>query len=380
MVAWNRINIDILVHAQPAASGSLLRLLDSLKKADFFHSSPPRLTIELPSKVDEPTRRYLESFRWPPKSFLEASPHINLLTLRHRIPQHGLSAEENHIRFLESFWPADPANSHVLVLSPQVELSPLFYHYLKYTLLEYKYSVYARKDFNFMGISLELPSTYLNDTQTFTAPDAHKTSPLDGSEIMTPFLWQAPNSNAALYAGDKWMEFHSFVGELLPAQHILPTPTTLNEKVVSKTYPSWLESLMELCRSRGYWMVYPNLPFDSLATVHTELYRPPEEFSGEEEIKAQHLDVNDPTVALEADPAHHLSLSQQEKSLLSTSLLNILPNEGIMPVPKEMPLLSWDGREVTGKQMWEEGRSRFPTIIFLTSLIFEKRYCSWGKA
>lgn len=332
-----------------------MRLLDSLKKADFFNSAPPRITIELPHIVEEPTRRYLESFRWPPKNFLGASPHVNHLTLRHRIPQHGLTAEENNIRFLESFWPADPGTGHVLVLSPQVELSPLFFHYLKYTILEYKYSVYGRKEFNFFGISLDLPSTYPNDdARVFTAPIGPKSYSVDGSELMTPFLWQAPNSNAALYFGDKWMELHSFVSELLPAQHILPLPTTLNEKVVSKAYPSWLESLMELSRARGYWMLYPNLPSGSIATVHNDLYHPPEEFSAQTEMEAQNLDMDDPAAALEADPARHLSLSQQEKMLVSTSLINILPNKGVMPLPSKMRLLSWDGREITGKDMYEE--------------------------
>lgn len=324
-----------------------------MKKADFFNSAPPRLTIELPQKVEDPTKRYLESFRWPPKSFLEAGPHINHLTLRHRIPQHGLSVEENNIRFLESFWPANSANSHVLLLSPQVELSPLFYHYLKYTILEYKYSVYGRKEFNFFGISLELPSTYLNDTGKFAAPSLHKVLPVDGTEIMTPFLWQAPNSNAALYFGDKWTELHSFVSQSLSAQHILPLPKTLNKKAVSKNYPSWLESILELARARGYWMLYPNLPFGSIATVHTELYHSPEEFSDEAEM--EQLNTDDSGATLAADPARHLSsLYQREKSLVSTSLLNILPNNGIMPLPLEMPLLSWDGQEVNGKEMWEQ--------------------------
>lgn len=349
--AWNTVNIDILIHAQPAASGSLLRLLDSLKGARFFNSAPPRLTIELPNKIEESTRKYLESFVWPPKNKHAGMPHTNHLTLRHRIPQQGLTVEESDVRFMESFWPANPENSHVLVLSPQVELSPNFYHYLKYMVLEYKYSVAGRKELNFFGISLNLPSTYLNDSQTFTAPSGQKNG-LDGTEVLVPFLWQAPNSNAELFFGDKWVELHSFMAESLRVQRVLSALPD-DEKVVSKTFPSWLEAVLELARTRGYWTLYPNLPSTSLATVHTELYQSPEEFSHGAEMEVHLSDLSDPATILGADPSSHLSLSQREKSLTSTSLLNMLPNNGLMPLPAEMPVLAWDGRETDVTEMWE---------------------------
>lgn len=328
-VAWNKVSINILVHAPVSSSGSLIRLLDSLKHADFFSSAPPRLTIELPHNIDEPTRRYLEHFKWPPKSDQNSG---NLLAIHHRIPQHGLTAEENSIRFLEAFWPADPFTSHVLVLSPQTELSPLFFHYLKYALLEYKYASIEQVHQNIFGISLDLPSTYLNDSTTFAAPLSNGT--------VTPFLWQAPNSNAALYFGEKWIELHDFVSQLLSSQHNLPTPTTLNEKLVGKTYPSWLEHVLKLARARGYWMLYPNFEeVDSLVTIHNELYQPPEEYSEPEEQSS--------TGELTADPAKHLSLGHKETPLVTKSLLSILPFEGDLPKVSDMPLLSWDGIQIS---------------------------------
>lgn len=194
------MSVNIVIHAQPSASGSLIRLLQSLKKADFFSLAPPRLTIELSHEIDEPTRHYLKDFQWPPAPY---EGLLDLLSLHHRIPQHGLTAEENSIRSLEAFWPADPLHSHVLILSPQVELSPLFFHYLKYTMLEYKYS--ASKAFinvNVLGVSLDLPSTYLNGTSKFVPPLINLTT---GENVImkgpSPFLWQAPNSNAQLYFG-----------------------------------------------------------------------------------------------------------------------------------------------------------------------------------
>lgn len=341
LTAWNKVTIDLLVHAPLSSSGSLIRLLQSLKKADFFSSSPPRLTIELPQKVDEPTRRYLENFKWPP------DPDYNtgsLLTLHHRIPQQSLSAEENSIRFLESFWPADPSSSHVLVVSPQVELSPLFFHYLKFTMLEYKYSD-SKLDAheNLFSISIDLPSAYINDSTIFVPPLLNGTQ----ESRVTPFLWQAPNSNAALYFGDKWVELHDFVGQSLASEHRSSTLATSNEKLVSKTYPSWMEYVLRLARARGYLTLYPNFENpDTLASIHTDLYEPPEEYAKDAE-----MEVSDTTAELTADPARHLSLKHPETALVTKSLLTILPFGGDLPNIQAMPLLRWDGEQVDKVQI-----------------------------
>lgn len=95
--------------------------------ADYSSSSVPHVTIELPHDIDPPTKRFLESFKWPPVH-AHSAPNAHYLSLRHRIPLHRVSEEESSSRFLESFWPADAKDSHVLVLSPNVELSSQFFH------------------------------------------------------------------------------------------------------------------------------------------------------------------------------------------------------------------------------------------------------------
>lgn len=125
--AWDKNSIEILVQAIPGTSGGLVRLLRSLSSADFSASTIPHLTIELPSDVDPPTKEFLENFRWPPSRFPNPTG-AKYMTLRHRVTRKRLTEEESSARFLESFWPADPKQSHVLVLSPQVELAPNFFH------------------------------------------------------------------------------------------------------------------------------------------------------------------------------------------------------------------------------------------------------------
>lgn len=127
ITAWNQNHIDILIQAVPGTTGSLIRLLKSLSAADFASSSIPHLTIELPNDSDIATKSFLESFQWPP-AHIPNPTGAKYISLRHRIPRQRLSEEESSARFLESFWPVDPLMSHILVLSPQVELAPNFFH------------------------------------------------------------------------------------------------------------------------------------------------------------------------------------------------------------------------------------------------------------
>jgi hypothetical protein len=291
LAAWHRATIDVLIQVQPDSTGSLMRLLTSLHNTDFAGLTPPRLIIELPHEIDSITQTYLSNFRWPPLSSSPDSGHSNQLHVRRRIPSERLSAEEASVRFLESFYPANPADSHVLLLSSHSQLSPLFFHYLKYHLLEYHYSSYDSDSNILLGLSLEIPSTHLNDTTPFDPPtsdlmDAEQfklANPLS-ADIMPPFLWQAPNSNAALYFGSKWIELHSFLSDRLRRFHTSPSTSTQRPKSVSTEYPAWAEYFLEFMRARGYALLYPGSMSSSpsedeaLVTIHNDLYQPPEEF------------------------------------------------------------------------------------------------------
>lgn len=376
--AWNKFHVDILVQASPGASGSLIRLLKSLSAADYTSCAVPHLTIELAHDVDVPTREFLRSFQWPP-AHVPNPTNVQQLSLRHRIAQWSLNEEDSSIRFLESFWPANPQDSHVLVLSPQTELSPQFYHCksriaasqmlqrltrpdLRYSVLEYKYSSAALAqewDARLMGISLDLPATHLDDTTRFTPPtkknaqsdsphavdDTPSPSPQDGP---TPFLWQAPSSNAILFSGTKWAELHGFVGRLLDTQHRLPaSPASfLSAKSVSKRFPSWLEHALRLARARGYWTLYPgNNAAGQFATVHTELYHAPEEYEAEV-----------PAAALSGEAAEG-----REKTLARELVLGGGEGGGkLFPPFRELPLLSWEGKAVALEELDREA-ARYTT-------------------
>lgn len=321
--AWQTAYVDILIHAPPHSSGSLLRLLKSIEAADYFSYRRPHLTIELPAEIDPPSLRYLEELVWPPID-PSAAHHASQVTLRHRVPRRASTVEEASIRLVESFYPARPANSHVLVLSPQVELSPIYFHFLMYSLLEYKYSSTAApigEGSSLMGLSLELPSMHLNESNMFSPPIVQQASKKSGdrSERPTPFLWQAPNSNAALYFGDKWVEFHSFLTSRVSLD---PAKTPERPHLISERYPSWLEYILELMRARGYTLLYPNFPSgrESIASVHYELFQPPEEFSKSKSKSAANdspIPPLDPSETFETNPNAH-----RPKHIESTPLVS----------------------------------------------------------
>jgi len=177
-------------------------------------------------------------------------------------------------------------------------------------------------DSRLFGISLHLPWALLDAQTEFTPPPASPETP-------TSFLWQAPNSEAVLFLGERWVELHGFVSRLLAVQDDgRAPPLSGSQKLVSKKYPSWLEYALKLCQVRGYWTLYPSQPTSaSLATVHNELYQPPEEY---EEDMAR-ADMGDGV----------------EVALVAGSLLETLPKGGSLLPFHELPLLSWDGKQTS---------------------------------
>lgn len=159
----------------------------------------------------------------------------------------------------------------------------------KHAVLEYLYSSAAsvqQWDSRLLGISLDLPSTQLDASKPFKPPsESEHGKSVDGhvDDLSFPLLWQAPNSNAALYTGQKWVELHALVSNILNLQHSTQqVPAFFTEKLVSKRYPAWLEHALKLSRARGYWTLYPSPSVgNQLVTIHSELYRPPEEYEDE---------------------------------------------------------------------------------------------------
>lgn len=366
---WHEMSVEILVHAPPNSVGSLRRLMSSLTTADYTGLAFPRLTFEIPVDVDPMLKHFLEQVRWPPEQEPQLE-HKNLLTIRHRISNRKITPEEASVRFVESFYPTASYKDHVLVVSPNAQLSPQYYQYVMYNALQYRSSDRLSEGTeHLMGISLEVPTTLLDGSTPLNTPDASfydRPYDLNGHHNgSTPFLWEAPNSGAALYFGDKWTEIHSFItNRIMPQKNSTP-----KEKAVSAALPSWLEYFHELTRLRGYTMLYPSLEGETaLVTVHHEATHRPEEFdhrvspdaaaaSAASEPSAagkstrMKRDLSDPSAVDDNDPfVLPVELpapipEQKEVTLLVSDipLTKMLPNDGDLLSLDRLPLLSYAG-------------------------------------
>ena len=354
--SWHTPTVDIMVQVPPDSS-SVLHLLRSISQADYKGLGYPRITLELPTDLDPVVERSLENFQWPPHT--PPGAQGSQLVLRRRIASHRATQEEAAIRFLELFYPSNVATSHMLLLSPQVQLSPQYFHYIKYMLLEYRYSSFAI-DTNdaIMGASLSLPSLLIDGKTKLTPPtarDMHAERYLKPSDNKSPvpFLMQAPNPHATLFFGDKWSELHSFLRHRVSFLHQKGTKkTAARPKLVSETLPSWTEYALEFMRARGYALVYPGLTSaDALATVHNEMYRAPEEYTEPQSLASDgendketppKADLTEPFLREATPPSPPKNL---ERPLVShaSPLHKILPFDADLPEAEHFPHLLFNG-------------------------------------
>ncbi|KAJ6102534.1 hypothetical protein N7486_004961 [Penicillium sp. IBT 16267x] len=328
---WNDIRVDMVVHASQSA-GSLVRLLRSLDAADYL-GFIPKLTIELPPQIDQTDLL---------GQLNDLSQLKEQITLRRRIQPHFMDPVEASLRTVESFYPLNPGVSHLLMLSPGTEVAPSFYHYLKYSILAYKHSA-RTSSFKLLGISLELPSaksTIKDDPFVPPFPEAK-------SGFIPSFLWQAPNSNAALYFGDKWAEFHTFLSHRLDISESKASIPS-SERLVSTRYPSFMEYLLEMMRAKGYYILYSSFPgtgASSLVTVHQDLSESPEEFIQETQNGvSENKDADD----IEMMPPGKTSNRESTiMTLFDTYDLGL-------PDMETLPLLSFDGEPLTQEKFTQQ--------------------------
>ncbi|GAB7356639.1 hypothetical protein MBLNU459_g7359t1 [Dothideomycetes sp. NU459] len=394
LASWHKPSVDILVHAPPDSSGSLLRLLESIKQADYAGLAPPRLTIELPADIEHFARDYIRDMEWPPKS-TDLMQRQNSIRLHHRVSTAPATSESGALRFLESFYPTNPDVSHVLLLSAQAELSPLYYQYIMFHILEHRHSSYQSSN-DLFGLALSTPATYLNGSEPFVLPTvvdmtARKytnQAKTMGNEQTVPFLWQAPNADAALIFGEKWSELHEYLKNRFRASHdtasVRQAPTK-RAKVVAETQPGWMEYMLELMRARGWLTMFPaKREAGTWATVHQDLYQVPEEFEkgssrskkggkSEDEAIAPAPETGEPFLRGDSPmpkPPHedrHIIKHSQPLHLL-------LPFDGDLPELSDLPHVTTSGdiviRDVLDHQM----------IPYVETLRKEVGGCDAGQA
>ncbi|KAK5078085.1 hypothetical protein LTR64_003510 [Lithohypha guttulata] len=350
----NNLEINIIITPFRNSAGSLIRLLNSLQSADYAGLSLPRITVEIPQNVDTFALHYLENFRWPNHQ------GENKLILRRQINPAKSDPASASIHTTESFYPPSTPMSHVLVLSPDVEPSPNYLHYLTYLTLQYKYSRHEQ-DIPplLMGISLDLPHTSLNGKDPFIH---HAESPPESI-----FLSQSPSATAVLYFGDKWIELQNYLS--LRLKHDPSLSKTVHDSAhVSDAHPAFLRPVSELMQAQNYFMLYPGFatsPDTQLVAVHTEMHQTPEEYYTQLDNKEPHNDeegiitiptLSENTILTEAQddelptsptPGNKRAYLDHEQSTGSTipitSLLGLKDHE-LLPPHADLPIFTIQGR------------------------------------
>ncbi|KAK0934239.1 hypothetical protein LTR29_014157 [Friedmanniomyces endolithicus] len=350
---WFKPTIEILIHAPLRSSGGLVRLVRSLEDAEYAGFAVPRMIVELPADIDHFAKTFLKRLQWPRKTRHDTRT-LSTLTLRRRVPSAHLSSEQASIRFVESFYPSVSEDTHVLVLSAQAEISPLYLHYLHYVILEYKYSSYTSTEADrLLGVSLDIPTAFLNGSGRFAPPSIRDMRENSSQSYLdeakgdqpgsTPFLYQAPSATASLFFGDKWIALHDFLTNRLASSHRGTAERT--KKLVSEAEPAWLEYLLELTRARGWTMLYPATPF---VTIHNELSQIPEEYLRESDrVQASEEPKDAERLAEEAfllaDEPPVIVEHVERETPEAQPLQDMLPFKGDLPELPQLPYLSYTG-------------------------------------
>lgn len=337
----NRIQIDIVITPYKNSAGCLIRLLNSIRGADYAGLPRPHITVEIPNDVDPAALRYLENFRWP-QAYHDTTGQ---LTLRRRMAPAQTNSAAASLRTLESFYPPSNPMSHVLVLTPDVELSPNYLQYLMYLMLEYKYGRNGeRLTSSLMGISLFAPSTALHDE------DQEHT---DGRNHNTILLRQSTTNVASLYFGDKWVELQDYLTHRLRQDPALSK--TVSGVTQLDSQPAWLSQLSELMQARNYFMLHRAIPtsnnFDPNAQIalwHPEAHQSPEEYWTPPVPPAQTAipSFTDSTILTGDEPTSDQPRHEQSSKVLPVTSLLGLKDREILPFDSELPMFGADGKMI----------------------------------
>ncbi|PFH46875.1 hypothetical protein AMATHDRAFT_153555 [Amanita thiersii Skay4041] len=252
---WKTPKIDITVITQNRPH-SLTRLLSSLSHG-LFYGDTVNVRVNLEQSSDSETLSIIDNFTWI----------HGVVAVHHRIIHGGLLPA-----VIESWYP-HTNHDFVVLLEDDVELSPLFYGWIKMCVLRYRYGHSRNMSSQLFGISLyqqkhlELP---INGRQRFNARSLFLQN--DHPFPSTPYLSPVPCSWGAVYFPEHWREFHEYLS-IRFSERVMDISRTIVPDVRSNSWAgSWKKYFIEFVFLRGYVMLYPNFDnFTSLSTNHLEV-------------------------------------------------------------------------------------------------------------
>ncbi|CAG8468789.1 1861_t:CDS:2, partial [Ambispora gerdemannii] len=251
---WNtpKIHLQVITQDRPDSLSRLLRSLDS----SYYLGDRLPLTINMDRGVDPVTIDYCHRFQW----------NHGDLALRRRVLQAGLLPA-----VVESYYPHD--NDHYAVLlEDDVEVSPFFYVWIKYSILKYRYGPVRAASQQMFGVSLygaKNLELHMSGRKSFNPSLILQKG---NFSIRSPYLHQVPCSWGAVYFPEIWREFHEYINARMEDEATIKMQKiVVPESRSNRWRNSWKRYFIELVYLRGYVMLYPNFDnFTSLSTNHME--------------------------------------------------------------------------------------------------------------
>ncbi|CAG7847817.1 SubName: Full=Uncharacterized protein {ECO:0000313/EMBL:CCA77893.1} [Serendipita indica DSM 11827] len=254
--AWHQPNLEITVITNTRPR-SLSRLLASLNSALYFGHNTIPLTICMELTADPDTRHIVQNFTWG-----HGRVHV-----RHRVVMGGLIPA-----IVESWYPSSD-HSYGLILEDDVEVSPLYFAWIKMSLLRYRYGSEAETRPSLYGISLYSPKNIELRPKgriPWSAQSLFREEDL--ALPQSPYLSSTPCSWGAVYFPEVWREFHDYLVLRLSEQFV-PLDAIIVPNIRSNRWKkSWKRFFIEMVWIRGLVMLYPNYDdFVSFSTNHLEI-------------------------------------------------------------------------------------------------------------
>jgi hypothetical protein len=289
---WHTPRIDIAVIANDRPN-SLDRLLKSLNSSLYF-GDRLNLHVSLEQTADTQTRRLIEEFEW----------RAGDVTVRHRIILGGLMSA-----VVESWFPHSN-DSYGVILEDDIEVSPLFYAWIKMAVLRYRYTLCHPSKTN---VADYLPLKVRSRTQPIIAHIWGQ--PLSAESLGAPTrrtttifrakcfgrrarvpehsllfagyaffhfyyvilflispMHAVPCSWGAAFFPEHWKEFHDYLSIRLSESTHDISEVIIPDIRSNRWARSWKKFFNELVFLRGYVMLYPNYnDYLSLSTNHLEV-------------------------------------------------------------------------------------------------------------
>lgn len=229
---------------------SLRRLLSSLQAAHYEGDIVP-LHVFLEANQGPELLHYVSNLQW------KNGP----------LEVHARQSKGGLINAVVESWYPTSASEFATFLEDDIEVSPFFYLWLKRCM--HTFSLDGKVHSKWAGISLFTPRTMEYHPKKLQL-NYSKFDSMKGVLRTSPLRHQQPCSWGALYFPHVWQEYRLYLAHRMKTSN-RQGHFQIPESRSNGWRGSWKKYMMELFWLKGYFLLYPNLPYQrSFSTNHLE--------------------------------------------------------------------------------------------------------------